>query len=178
MTTKASRPGRAPQPVDFLQHEVYPHLPADDVFDWRSQFQHGVGQMAGRLPVDESESGTSFAVTPSSLLWFCAGCGVGGPRCVPLATTRAYRVTTRVRLRRYVRELAVLAEVPFPERHLTPDEIDAARKRARSRQRSRCVHRLQGLPVVAAGERPRISHGRGWTTMRFALSSSGCTIGA
>jgi DNA primase len=122
---------RPPELGRFLREEVYPRLTAEAVYTDPAHAWHKSGsKWRGGCPWHDSKSGTAFVVSTDSLLWFCAGCNVGGG---PLE----YRwrlgggqgpPPRGAQFVAGVRALAELAGVPFPERELTAAEQEAARR--------------------------------------------------
>src|SRR5262249_2995307 len=57
---------------DFLEHEVYPHLTPEAIYtDLAHQWKHqSTRKWQGGCPWHQSKSGTSFVVSPDSLLWW------------------------------------------------------------------------------------------------------------
>jgi DNA primase catalytic core len=122
----------APDLAAFLDNEVLPRLKAEDLYTHESHQWHKTpGKWRGGCPWHESKSGTSFYVQTDSLLWRCPGCQIGGGPVQYLhrlagGTGASPRGQEFVAI---VRKLAAMAGVPFPERELTEDERELARKR-------------------------------------------------
>jgi DNA primase catalytic core len=114
----------------FLDAEVLPKLKAEDIFTHEAhRFQKGEDRWRGGCPWHKSESGTAFYVTPSSLLWRCPGCGFGGGPVQYLYRIGGSNGSPRGEdFVNIVRKLAELAGVKFPERELTEQEKEHARR--------------------------------------------------
>lgn len=84
----------------------------------------------GGCPFHESKSGTSFNVTETNKLFYCFGCQSGGSPVEYLHSLKVGR-WEKPRGKDFVdivRELASLANIPFPEYKLSPEQIEKARK--------------------------------------------------
>lgn len=116
----------------FLHNEILPKLDAEEIYtDPAHAFlKTDRDKWRGGCPWHQSKSGTSFVVTPSSRLWWCAGCSRGGGpveyvhflRCGHFEPPRGLDFV------RAVKHLAELAGVEMPERELTPEQTEALRK--------------------------------------------------
>ena len=126
----AGKNGGGPDLGEYLRQEVYPRLSAKQVFTHQAhEFRESGDKWRGNCPWHESKSGTSFSVKPSSLLWNCAGgCGGGGP-IQYLYRLNGGRGSPHGRdFVELVRQLCVMAGVPFPERELPPEQQERARR--------------------------------------------------
>jgi DNA primase len=152
---------------EFYDQELRPRLTAEAVYTHPAHCWHKSGdRWRGGCPWHPSESGTSFVVTPGSLMWWCAGCCFGGGPVQYLH--RLAGGDGRPRGRDFVdivRKLAGLAGVPFPERELTEEE----RERARWRDVRRAILQsaIAHCQEVLRGERGEAARaylgGRGFT---------------
>jgi DNA primase catalytic core len=98
-------------------------------------FKHSGDRLRGGCPLHQSKTGSSFVVTISSKLFWCAGCQFGGGPADYRASLKAGR-WVKVRGKDFVeivRELAADANVPFPARESSPEEIAKAQKWERRR---------------------------------------------
>ena len=98
-------------------------------------FKHSGDRLRGGCPLHQSNSGSSFVVTISSKLFWCEGCQFGGGSVDYRASLKAGR-WVKARGRDFVeavRELAAEANVRFPERESSPEEIARAQKWERRR---------------------------------------------
>jgi DNA primase catalytic core len=98
-------------------------------------FKQSGDRLRGGCPHHDSKSGSSFVVTISSKLFWCEGCQFGGSPVEYRASVRAGR-WIKARSKDFieaVRELAADANVPFPERESSPEEIAKAHKWERRR---------------------------------------------
>jgi DNA primase len=87
-------------------------------------------------------------VTLANMLWFCAGCNVGGSPLQYLHRLRGGNGSPRGQdFVNLLRELCQLADVPFPERHLTPEQQERHRRLETRRAILESVYALcrQGL---------------------------------
>jgi DNA primase catalytic core len=107
-----------------------PKLTAEEIFtDPSHQFTKSGNKWRGSCPWHKSKSGSSFTVTVDSKQWWCQGCGFGGG-----PVQYRYRLAGgdgSPRGKEFVdtvRALAELAGVRFPERELTPEQQEAARR--------------------------------------------------
>jgi hypothetical protein len=150
-SAKAAASGRAAAAVvnlsAFLEQEVLPRLTAAQVYTHEKHRWHKApDRWRGGCPWHDSKSGTSFVVTLDSLLWYCAGCDVGGTPVQYLH--RLNGGDGRPSGQDFVdvvRRLAEVVGVTFPERELTPEE----RERARNRDARRAI--LQAVMVYCRG---------------------------
>jgi DNA primase catalytic core len=115
----------------FLEEQVYPNLSAEQLFDHAAHNFHKCDdKWRGGCPWHDSKSGSSFTVTPSKHLWWCAGCDAGGSPVEYLHRRNGGTgKPTGQDFVDVVRQLAVMAGVPFPERELTEKEKERARRR-------------------------------------------------
>jgi DNA primase catalytic core len=98
-------------------------------------FKQSGDRLRGGCPHHDSKSGSSFVVSISSKLFWCAGCQFGGSPADYRASLKAGR-WVKARSKDFVevvRELAVDANVPFPARESSPEEIARAQKWERRR---------------------------------------------
>ncbi|HEY9638666.1 MAG TPA: DUF3987 domain-containing protein [Coleofasciculaceae cyanobacterium] len=111
-------------------------LSAEQIYNHPSHnFKHSGDRLRGRCPLHQSNSGSSFVVTISSKLFWCEGCQFGGGSADYRASLKAGR-WVKVRGKDFVetvRELAVDANVRFPARESSPEEIAKAQKWERRR---------------------------------------------
>lgn len=117
---------RSSKITDFLEREVYPRLAVETAYSheahaWKTRSDQ---KYRGGCPFHQSKSGTSFAVTPGNLLFWCAGCGTGGSAIQYLARLRGMPDPVRgYNFIELARELASMAGVQLPERVRTDEEI-------------------------------------------------------
>jgi len=107
--------------------QIYNH-PAHD-------FKQSGDRLRGGCPLHQSNSGSSFVVTISSKLFWCEGCQFGGGPADYRASLKAGR-WVKARGKDFVetvRELAADANVQFPVRESSPEEIAKAQKWERRR---------------------------------------------
>lgn len=163
----------------FLSEEVYPRLSPEQIYNHPVHaFQVAHDKLRGRCPFHESKSGTSFVVTPSSLLWYCPACGVGGTPIQYLASIKAGRYCSPrgPDFIEVARELARRADVEFPERELSPEQQELARKQEAKRAILKTVE-IFGQKILASeqGRAARdylIKRGfnaAGWEDLGFGL---------
>jgi len=189
----ANPSNKPPDLGDFLHHEVYPRLTAEQVYDWPGHnWQKSAKKWRGKCPWHESKSGTSFDVSTDSLLWYCAGCQFGGGPLEYLWRRGGGRGDpTGENFVRLVRELAEKVNIPFPERELSPEELKTAQERSARAAALTIVYKLcQDHLWTSAGDEAReYLHTRGLTddatrdlelglypaaaTVRKALSAAG-----
>jgi DNA primase catalytic core len=114
--------------INTLSAEQIYHHPAHN-------FKHSGDRLRGGCPLHQSKSGSSFVVTISSKLFWCAGCQFGGGPADYRASLKAGR-WVKARGKDFVetvRELAADANVQFPVRESSPEEIAKAQKWERRR---------------------------------------------
>jgi len=111
-------------------------LSAEQIYNHPAHnFKLNGDRLRGGCPLHQSKSGSSFVVTISSKLFWCAGCGFGGSPADYRASLKAGR-WVKARGKDFVdvvRELAAEANVPFPARESSPEEIAKAQKWERRR---------------------------------------------
>jgi AAA domain/Toprim domain len=122
----------------FWEQEVRPLLTAELVFDWPGhRFQKDGDKWRGCRPWHDSKSGTAFYLNAHTLAWRCPGCGPdvgGGPLQYRWRLAGGRGVSPRGRdFVEEVRELADLVGVAFPEKQLSPQQAERARKREERR---------------------------------------------
>jgi hypothetical protein len=146
---RSSPASRAYSLGEYLDQEVLPRLKPEQLYEqYEHHWQKAGDRWRGCCPWHASESGTSFVVTLANMLWFCAGCNIGGGPLQYLHRLRGGNGLPRgedfVNL---VRELCVLADVSFPERHLTPEQQERHRRLETRRSILESVYALcrQGL---------------------------------
>lgn len=115
----------------FLEEQVLPRLSAEHIFtDTAHRFHKSADKWRGACPWHKSQSGTSFTVTPSSKLWWCQGCHVGGGPVQYLwlleGNTGSPRGLDYVRI---IEKLAGLAGLTVPKTVWTSEEIERESKR-------------------------------------------------
>lgn len=105
-------------------------LDAEQIYNHPSHnFTSSGDKLRGACPFHESKSGTSFVVTKSNKLFYCAGCQFGGS---PVDYFYSLKVGSWQKPRGkdfvdVVRELASLAQITFPELKSSPEQIEKAR---------------------------------------------------
>jgi DNA primase catalytic core len=111
-------------------------LSAEQIYNHPAHnFKLNGDRLRGGCPLHQSNSGSSFVVTISSKLFWCAGCQFGGGPADYRASIKAGR-WVKARGKDFVetvRELAAKANVPFPARESSPEEIAKAQKWERRR---------------------------------------------
>ncbi len=121
----------APSLAEFFETEVRPRLTADLVFTHRSHaFKADGAKLRGGCPWHESKSGTAFYVDARTLAWRCPACRVGGGPLQYLhrlaggagASPRGEEFVA------LVRRCSELTGAAFPERELTEEEKELARR--------------------------------------------------
>jgi hypothetical protein len=152
---------------EFLDGEVLPRLTAEAVFTHEAhRFKKEPHKWRGGCPWHYSKSGTSFYIDPESLTWRCPACQVGGGPVQYVWQLQGHKGSPRGQdFVDAVRRLAQLAGVPFPQRAMTEEERELARKRDARRAMlevvCRCCEEYLWSPD---GEQARAYfHGRGFT---------------
>src|SRR5262245_54794384 len=116
----------------FLQTDILPKVDPEAIYtDPAHNFQkNGHDKWRGGCPWHDSKSGSSFVVTPSLRLWFCAGCGKGGGPVQYLHYLRTGRfVPPRGQdFIAILKDLAQMAGVELPECEMTPEQLEAYRQ--------------------------------------------------
>jgi putative DNA primase/helicase len=111
-------------------------LSAEQIYNHPAHnFKLSGDRLRGGCPLHPSNSGSSFVVTISSKLFWCAGCQFGGGPADYRASLKAGR-WVKARGKDFVetvRELAADANVQFPVRESSPEEIAKAQKWERRR---------------------------------------------
>jgi DNA primase catalytic core len=111
-------------------------LRAEDIYNHQAHgFKESGDRLRGGCPFHQSKSGSSFVVTISSKLFWCAGCQVGGGPVDYRASLQAGRwVNPRGKdFVEVVRELAADANVSFPELEYSSEAVAKALKWERRR---------------------------------------------
>ncbi|MBD2124869.1 AAA family ATPase [Microcoleus sp. ZQ-A2] len=136
--TESSLPKRqeTPDALALCLEDAINGLSAEQIYTHSAHnFKQSGDRLRGGCPFHQSKSGSSFVVTISSKLFWCAGCGFGGSPADYRASLNAGR-WVKARGRDFVdavKELATDANVPFPERESSPEEIAKAQKWERRR---------------------------------------------
>jgi DNA primase catalytic core len=124
---------------DALSHcleDAINRLSAEQIYTHPAHnFKQSGDRLRGGCPLHQSSSGSSFVVTISSKLFYCAGCQFGGSPADYQVSLKAGR-WVKARGRDFVeavKELATGANVPFPNRESSPEEIARAQKWERRR---------------------------------------------
>ncbi len=119
--------------VEFLEREAYPHLTPDQIYGRATHdFQVTGSVRRGRCPHHDSNSGSSFWVW-NNLRYHCAGCHDSGD---PIKYIHSLKVGRweYPRGRDWIeaaKEVCERANVTFPEREMSPEEIERATRRKR-----------------------------------------------
>jgi DNA primase len=110
---------------------VKPRLTAELVFTHEAHnFQAAPGKLRGGCPRHESKSGTSFYVSTETLAWRCPACGAGGGPLQYWHWLRGGQGSPRGRdFVEGVRYFAEKVGLPLPERKVSPEEHEQARRR-------------------------------------------------
>jgi len=122
--------------VEFIEHETYPCLTPDQIYVLAPHdFQISGSVRRGRCPHHDSKSGSSFWVW-DNLRYHCAGCHDSGD---PIKYIHSLKVGhwEYPRGRDWIevaKEVCALAGVVFPEREMTPQEIERATHRKRRQE--------------------------------------------
>ena len=152
-------------------------LSAEQIYNHSAHnFKQSGDRLRGGCPLHQSSSGSSFVVTISSKLFYCAGCQFGGSPADYRASLKAGRwVKGRGRdFVEAVKELAADANVPFPERESSPEEIAKAQKWERRRAvlaatQEYCQEALWGDTEAAKDARHYLVAERGLTEEEIKL---------
>jgi DNA primase catalytic core len=155
--------------INSLSAEQIYHHPAHN-------FKLNGDRLRGGCPLHQSKTGSSFVVTISSKLFWCAGCQFGGSPADYRASIKAGR-WVKARGKDFVdvvRELAAEANVPFPERESSPEEIAKAQKWERRRAvlattQEYCQQALWGDTEAALEARHYLVAERGLTQEEIKL---------
>jgi DNA primase len=115
----------------FLNETLLPALSAEQIFtDPAHRFHKSGDKWRGGCPRHKSASGTSFTVTPSSKLWWCQGCHVGGGPVQYLWRLKGNTGTPRgLDFVQVLEELAGLACLTVPKAEWTTEDIEREHKR-------------------------------------------------
>lgn len=135
-TVKTSTPQVQKEALSRCLEDTIDRLSAEQIYNHPAHnFKESGDRLRGGCPFHPSKSGSSFVVTISSKLFWCAGCQFGGSPADYRASLKAGQ-WVKARGRDFVeaiRELAADANVPFPEQESSPDEIAKAQKWERRR---------------------------------------------
>lgn len=130
--TRRTPKATEPDLCEFLDAQVFPGLDAEAVYDDATHhWQKENDRWRGRCPWHENHSGTAFYIDPNTMRWRCAGCDVGGHVLAYLHSRKVGRACRTVRGADFVeaaRDACKLAGVNFPERELTEQEQQQARR--------------------------------------------------
>lgn len=139
MVASLSNPPKRQETPDALSRcleDAVNSLSAEQIYNHSAHnFKQSGDRLRGGCPLHQSNSGSSFVVTISSKLFWCAGCQFGGSPVDYRASLKAGR-WVKARSRDFVeavRELASVANVRFPERESSLEEIAKAQKWERRR---------------------------------------------
>lgn len=152
-------------------------LSAEEIYTHSAHnFKQSGASLKGGCPHHDSKTGSSFVVTISSKLFWCEGCQFGGGSADYRASLKAGRwVKARGRdFREAVRELAADANVPFPNRDFSPEEIARAQKWERRRAvlaatQDYCQEALWSDTEAAKDARHYLTAERGLTEQEIKL---------
>ena len=125
-----------PDALSRCLEDAISRLSAEQIYAHSAHnFKQSGDRLRGGCPFHQTKSGSSFVVTISSKLFYCAGCNFGGSPADYRASLKAgHWVKARGRdFIEIVKELAADANVPFPERESSPEEIARAQKWERRR---------------------------------------------
>lgn len=116
--------------VDLLEQKVYPRLSVDQVYPdeihhWKVQGKDWKGSCPFH---SDQKSGTAFSVTAENLLYYCGKCGGGDPVHYLWRSSGNPGNPTGKDFVDIVRNLCIIAGVPFPEREYTPEEEERFRR--------------------------------------------------
>jgi DNA primase len=116
---------------EFLETELFPRLTPELIYTHPAhQWHRSPGKWRGGCPWHESRSGTSFYVSTDSLLWRCPACDIGGGPIQYLWRLKGHTGSPRgsdfIGL---IKELCARVGIAFPERELSDEERETARKR-------------------------------------------------